>query len=63
VLHRPEYAIKQDPDIVLDGAARTVAIIEQIAKESPPTGDLDKKHKDDVARLQPVDARATHRYW
>jgi hypothetical protein len=44
-------SLKQDPDMVLDGVARTVGIIEQIAKESPPTGDLAQKHKDDVAKL------------
>lgn len=45
-------AIKRDPDIVLDGVARMVTLIEQVASTSPPgTPDLLAKHRDEVAKL------------
>jgi hypothetical protein len=45
-------AIKRDPDMVLEGAARMVTLIQQVASASPPaTAELRQKHQDEVARL------------
>lgn len=45
-------AIKRDPDMVLDGVARMVTLIEQVASTVPPaTADLLQKHRDEVAKL------------
>jgi NAD:arginine ADP-ribosyltransferase len=45
-------AMKRDPEIVLDGVARMVDLIQQVAAVSPPaTSDLLNKHHDEVAKL------------